>query len=112
MKGKYQKIAGSHAASEYCSLQIFIKYCSQDGDSVFEELRRQLITLACNTCAINLVKKILDNVIDHVHQLGNASQKQTLLLELYLTELQFLRIWFQQKSRWAIGGAGGVVWPK
>ncbi|XP_010259453.1 PREDICTED: pumilio homolog 24 isoform X2 [Nelumbo nucifera] len=118
MKGKIPEVAGSHVSSRV--LQTCVKHCSQDErDAVFEELRPQLLTLACNTYAVHLVKKMLDNaskkqlegfisslhghvasllrhmvgsvVIEHAYQLGNASQKQALLLELYSAELQLFK---------------------
>ncbi|KAK9288302.1 hypothetical protein L1049_016753 [Liquidambar formosana] len=118
MKGKIPEIAGSHVSSRV--LQTCVKHCSQtERDAVFEELRPHLITLACNTYAVHLVKKMLDNaskkqlavfisslhghaapllrhmvgsvVIEHAYQLGNATQKQELLMELYSTELQLFK---------------------
>lgn len=39
-----------------------MKYCSQsERDVVFEELQPHFLTLACNTYAVHLVKKMLDN---------------------------------------------------
>ncbi|KAF7146008.1 hypothetical protein RHSIM_Rhsim04G0228200 [Rhododendron simsii] len=118
MKGKIHEIASSHVSSRV--LQICVKNCSQaERDAVYEELRPHFITLACNTYAVHLVKKMLDNaskkqlaefisflhghvaallrhmvgsvVIEHAYQLGNATQKQALLLELYSTELQLFK---------------------
>ncbi|KAJ9699672.1 hypothetical protein PVL29_005507 [Vitis rotundifolia] len=118
MKGKIPEIAGSHVSSRV--LQTCVKYCTQaERDAVFEELRPQLLTLACNTYAVHLVKKMLDNaskkhlaafmsslhghvasllrhmvgsvVIEHAYQLGNATQKQELLMELYSIELQLFK---------------------
>ncbi|KAF8401414.1 hypothetical protein HHK36_012353 [Tetracentron sinense] len=60
MKGKITEIAGSHVSSRV--LQTCVKYCSSaERDAVFEELRPHLLTLACNTYAVHLVKKMLDN---------------------------------------------------
>ncbi|XP_058076166.1 pumilio homolog 24 isoform X1 [Magnolia sinica] len=118
MTGKIPEIAGSHISSRV--LQTCVKYCSQaERDCVFEELRPHLLSLARNTYAVHLVKKMLDNaskkqlegfisslhghvasllrhmvgsvVVEHAFQLGNGSQKQTLLLELYSTELQLFK---------------------
>ncbi|KAM7485032.1 hypothetical protein LguiA_001041 [Lonicera macranthoides] len=118
MKGKIPEIAGSHVSSRV--LQTCVKYCSKDErDAVFEELRPHFLTLACNTYAVHLVTKMLDNaskdqlaqfisslhghvasllrhmvgsvVIEHAYQLGNSTQKQALLLELYSTELQLFK---------------------
>ncbi|XP_057957672.1 pumilio homolog 24 [Malania oleifera] len=118
MKGKIPEIAGSHVSSRV--LQTCVKYCTQaERDAVFEELRPHLLTLARNTYAVHLVKKMLDNaskrqlagfisslhghvasllrnmvgsvVIEHAYQLGNANQKQELLMELYSTELQLFK---------------------
>ncbi|XP_059632769.1 pumilio homolog 24 isoform X2 [Cornus florida] len=118
MKGKIPDIAGSHVSSRV--LQTCIKYCSQaERDTVFEELRPHLLTLARNSYAVYLVKKILDNaskkqvaefisslhghvasllrhmvgsvVVEHVYQLGNATQKRAILMELYSTELQLFK---------------------
>ncbi|XP_042520396.1 pumilio homolog 24 [Macadamia integrifolia] len=118
MKGKIPEIASSHVSSRV--LQTCVKYCSQsERDDVYEELRPHLLTMACNTYSVHLVKKMLDNaskkqleafisslhghvgsllrhmvgsvVIEHAYQLGNASQKQRLLLELYSTELQLFK---------------------
>lgn len=118
MKGKIHEIAGSHVSSRV--LQTCVKYCSQsERDVVFEELQPHFLTLACNTYAVHLVKKMLDNaskkqlagfisslhghvasllrhmvgsvVIEHAYQMGNATQKQELLVELYSTELQLFK---------------------
>ncbi|KAL7220760.1 hypothetical protein ACSBR2_013615 [Camellia fascicularis] len=118
MKGKIPEIASSHVSSRV--LQTCVKYCSQaERDVVFAELRPHFLTLACNTYAVHLVKKMLDNasknqlaefisflhghvasllrhmagsvVVEHAYQLGNATQKQALLMELYSTELQLFK---------------------
>ncbi|CAL5395734.1 unnamed protein product [Camellia sinensis] len=118
MKGKIPEIASSHVSSRV--LQTCIKYCSQaERDVVFAELRPHFLTLACNTYAVHLVKKMLDNasknqlaefisflhghvasllrhmvgsvVVEHAYQSGNATQKQALLMELYSTELQLFK---------------------
>ncbi|KAK6265341.1 hypothetical protein QUC31_016178 [Theobroma cacao] len=118
MKGKISEIAGSHVSSRV--LQTCVKYCSQtERDAVFAELRPHLLTLSCNAYAVHLVKKMLDTasktqlagvisslrghvasllrhmvgsvVIEHAYQLGNATQKQELLMELYSTELQLFK---------------------
>ncbi|XP_057487194.1 pumilio homolog 24-like [Actinidia eriantha] len=118
MKGKIPEIASSHVSSRV--LQTCVKYCSQDErNAVYEELRPHFLTLACNTYAVHLVKKMLDTaskeqlgefisflhghvasllrhmvgsvVIEHAYQLGNATQKRTLLMELYSTELQLFK---------------------
>ncbi|RWR94227.1 Pumilio RNA-binding repeat [Cinnamomum micranthum f. kanehirae] len=118
MKGKIPEIASSHVSSRV--LQTCVKYCSQaERESVFEELRPHLLTLARNTYAVHLVKKMLDSasknqlegfisslhghvasllrhsvgsvVVEHTFQLGNGSQRQALLLELYSTELQLFK---------------------
>lgn len=50
----------------YIASQTCVKYCSQaERDSVFEELRPHLLTLARNTYAVHLVKKMLDNGMVH-----------------------------------------------
>ncbi|KAB2625181.1 pumilio 24-like [Pyrus ussuriensis x Pyrus communis] len=118
MKGKIPEIASSHVSSRV--LQTCVKYCSQaEKDAVFEELQPHLLTLACNTYAVHLVTKMLDNaskmqlaafisslrghvasllrhmvgsvVVEHAYQLGNATQKHELLVELYSTELQLFK---------------------
>ncbi|GLU08455.1 hypothetical protein SLE2022_253680 [Rubroshorea leprosula] len=118
MKGKIPEIAGSHVSSRV--LQTCVKHCSQtERDAVFEELQPRFISLACNTYAVHLVKKMLDNasktqlagvisylhghvasllrhmvgsvVIEHAYQIANATQKQELLMELYSTELQLFK---------------------
>ncbi|KAF5950848.1 hypothetical protein HYC85_012841 [Camellia sinensis] len=118
MKGKIPEIASSHVSSRI--LQTCVKYCSQaERDVVFAELRPHFLTLACNTYAVHLVKKMLDNasknqlaefisflhghvasllrhmvgsvVVEHAYQSGNATQKQALLMELYSTELQLFK---------------------
>ncbi|CAL5393366.1 unnamed protein product [Camellia sinensis] len=114
MKGKIPEIASSHVSSRV------LQYCSQaERDVVFAELRPHFLTLACNTYAVHLVKKMLDNasknqlaefisflhghvasllrhmvgsvVVEHAYQSGNATQKQALLMELYSTELQLFK---------------------
>ncbi|XP_059433723.1 pumilio homolog 24-like [Corylus avellana] len=118
MKGKIPEIVGSHISSRV--LQTCVKYCSQaERDAVFEELQPHFLTLACNTYAVHLVKKMLDNaskkqlagfisslhghvasllrhmvgsvVLQHAYDSANATQKQELLLELYSTELQLFK---------------------
>ncbi|MQM03123.1 hypothetical protein Taro_035896 [Colocasia esculenta] len=118
MGGKMAEIASSHVSSRV--LQTCIKYCSQvEKDAVFEELQPHFLVLSCNAYGVHLVKKMLDNaskkqlegfisslhghvapllrhmvgslVIEHAFQLGNASQKQRLLSELYSPELQLFK---------------------
>ncbi|KAK8498399.1 hypothetical protein V6N12_005810 [Hibiscus sabdariffa] len=118
MKGKIPEIAGSHVSSRV--LQTCVKYCSQtERDAVFSELQPHLLTLSCNAYAVHLVKKMLDAasktqlagvissfcghvasllrhmvgsvVIEHAYQLGNATQKQELLMELYSMELHLFK---------------------
>ncbi|KAJ9181869.1 hypothetical protein P3X46_005916 [Hevea brasiliensis] len=118
MKGKIPEIASSHVSSRV--LQTCVKYCSEtERDAVFEELKPHFLNFACNTYAVHLVKKMLDNaskkqlaefilnlhghvasllrhmvgsvVIEHAYQLANATQKQELLMELYSTELQLFK---------------------
>ncbi|XP_050373546.1 pumilio homolog 24 [Argentina anserina] len=88
-------------------------------DAVFEELKPHFLTLARSAYGVHLVKKMLDNaskqqlaefisslhghvasllrhmvgsvVVEHAYQLGNATQKQQLLGELYSTELQLFK---------------------
>lgn len=118
MKGKIPEIASSHVSSRV--LQTCVKHCTQDErNAVFVEIRPHFITLASNTYAVHLVTKMLDNaskeqqaefisslhghvasllrhmvgslVVEHAYQLGNAAQKQTLLMELYSPELQLFK---------------------
>ncbi|PON61968.1 Coatomer beta subunit [Parasponia andersonii] len=118
MKGKIPEIAGSHVSSRV--LQTCVKYCSKsENDAVFEELQPHFLTLASSKYGVHLVKKMLDNaskkqlatvissfhghvasllrhmvgsvVIEHAYQLGNAAQKQELLMELFSAELQIFR---------------------
>ncbi|CAK9145615.1 unnamed protein product [Ilex paraguariensis] len=118
MQGKIPEIASSHVSSRV--LQTCVKYCSQDErDVVYKELQPHFLTLACNTYAVHLLTKMLDNaskeqlaeftsslhghvatllrhmvgslVIEHAYKLGNATQKQALLMELYSTELQLFK---------------------
>ncbi|KAM5568884.1 pumilio [Rosa sericea] len=88
-------------------------------DAVFEELKPHFLTLSRSAYGVHLVKKMLDNaskqqlaefisslhghvasllrhmvgsvVVEHAYQLGNATQKQELLVELYSTELQLFK---------------------
>ncbi|CAA0834839.1 Pumilio homolog 24 [Striga hermonthica] len=118
MKGKVSEIASSHISSRV--LQTCIKHCTQDErNEVFKELRPHFISLATNTYAVHLVTKMLDRapkeqlaefisslhghvasllrhmvgslVIEHAYNLGNATQKQSLLMELYSPELQLFK---------------------
>ncbi|XP_051152665.1 pumilio homolog 24 isoform X2 [Andrographis paniculata] len=118
MTGKMSEIASSHVSSRV--LQTCVKHCTQDERNVvFTELRPHLIALANNTYAVHLVIKMLDNaskeqiaevisslhghvasllrhmvgslVIEHAYNLGNATQKQALLMELYSPELQLFK---------------------
>ncbi|KAL0433965.1 UNVERIFIED_CONTAM: Pumilio24 [Sesamum latifolium] len=118
MKGKISEIASSHVSSRV--LQTCVKHCTQDErNAVFMELRPHFIALASNTYAVHLVTKMLDHapkeqlaefisslhghvasllrhmvgsvVIEHAYNLGNATQKQALLMELYSPELQLFK---------------------
>ncbi|XP_073145377.1 pumilio homolog 24 [Henckelia pumila] len=118
MKGKISEIASSHVSSRV--LQSCVKHCTQDErTAVFVELRPCIISLATNTYAVHLVIKMLDNatkeqladiisalhnhvaaflrhmvgslVIEHAYKLGNTTQKQVLLSELYSAELQLFK---------------------
>ncbi|KAL3508131.1 hypothetical protein ACH5RR_033513 [Cinchona calisaya] len=118
MKGKIPEIASSHVSSRV--LQTCVKHCSlEEKNGVFMELCPHFISLATNTYAVHLVTKMLDIaskeqlsefisslhghvapllrhmvgslVIEHAYSMGNASQKQTLLMELYSPELQLFK---------------------
>ncbi|KAG9130829.1 hypothetical protein Leryth_016973 [Lithospermum erythrorhizon] len=118
MKGKIPEIASSHVSSRV--LQTCVKYCSPaERTLVFEELRPHFIALSSNTYAVHLVTKMLDNatkeqlsefisslhghvatllrhmvgslVIEHAYNMGSATQKQVLLMELYSPELQLFK---------------------
>ncbi|GMH18880.1 hypothetical protein Nepgr_020721 [Nepenthes gracilis] len=118
MKGIIPEIGSSHVSSRV--LQTCIKYCSEsERDAVFEELRPHFLSLASNTYAVHLVKKMLDHasksqlsgfistlhghvapllrhmvgsvVVEHAYQLGNATQKRGMMMELYSTELQLFK---------------------
>ncbi|WOL11133.1 hypothetical protein Cni_G19894 [Canna indica] len=118
MNGKILEIAGSHVAARV--LQTCIKYCTQaEREIVFEALRPHLLALSRKKYAVHLVKKLLDHaskkqlewfisslhghvtsllrhtvgsiVIDYVFHLANGSQKQSLLMEMYSTELQLFK---------------------
>ncbi|KAL3812975.1 hypothetical protein ACJIZ3_014243 [Penstemon smallii] len=118
MKGKISEIASSHVSSRV--LQTCVKHCSQEErNAVFVELRPNFIAMSTNTYAVHLVTKMLDNapkeqlaefisslhghvasllrhmvgslVVEHVYNLGNATQKQALLVELYSPELQLFK---------------------
>ncbi|XP_076920659.1 pumilio homolog 24-like [Bidens hawaiensis] len=118
MKGKTPEIAGSHVSCRV--LQTCAKYCTPDErNTVYEELQPHFLTLACNTYAVHLITKLLDNaskeqlasfisslrghvasllrhmvgsvVVENAYQLGNASQKQSILMELFSTELQLFK---------------------
>ncbi|CAL5337911.1 unnamed protein product [Camellia sinensis] len=59
MKGRFLKLQALMFLLAFCSC---VKYCSQaERDVVFAELRPHFLTLACNTYAVHLVKKMLDN---------------------------------------------------
>lgn len=46
----------------FFNVKTCVKYCSQpERDAVYKELGPHLLTLACNTYAVHLVKKMLDN---------------------------------------------------
>ncbi|XP_042392918.1 pumilio homolog 24-like [Zingiber officinale] len=118
MNGKYLEIAGSHVLARV--FQTCVKYCTQEErDSIFDALRPHLLALSCKKYAVHLVKKILDHaskkqlevfisslhghvtallrhsvgsaVIDYVFHLASGSQKQSLLVEMYSTELQLFK---------------------
>ncbi|CAH8324254.1 unnamed protein product [Eruca vesicaria subsp. sativa] len=118
MKGKMHEIAGSHVSSRV--LQTCLKYCSQaEKEVVFKELHPHFLSLASNTYAVHVLKKMLDGasktqlsacistlrghvapllrhmvgsvVVEHAYHLANAAQKQELLGELYSTELQLFK---------------------
>ncbi|XP_031110494.1 pumilio homolog 24 [Ipomoea triloba] len=118
MQGKIPEVASSHVSSRV--LQTCVKHCTvEERNAVFQELRPNFITLACNTYSVHLVTKMLDNaskeqlakfisslhghvasllrqmvgslVIEHAYQLGNSAQKQALLMELYSSEIQMFK---------------------
>ncbi|XP_020101867.1 pumilio homolog 24 [Ananas comosus] len=118
MNGKFLEIAGSHVSARV--LQTCIKYCSQsERDSIFDALRPHFLTLIRKKYAVHLVKKLLDTatkkqlewfisslhghvasllrhtvgsaVVEHVFHLANGCQKQSLLMEMYSTELQLFK---------------------
>ncbi|KAJ1686017.1 hypothetical protein LUZ63_017407 [Rhynchospora breviuscula] len=118
MGGKFMEIAGSHVSARV--LQTCIKYCTQEEkDKVFDALRPHFLTLARKKYAVHLVKKLLDSaskkqfelfvsslhgqvasllrhsvgaaVVEHVYHLAKGSQKRSLLVEMYSTELQLFK---------------------
>ncbi|KAL6526490.1 hypothetical protein OROGR_015580 [Orobanche gracilis] len=118
MKGKISEIASSHVSSRV--LQTCVKHCTQDErNDVFKETQPNFIALASNTYAVHLITKLLDHapkelltefisslhghvasllrhmggslVIEHAYHLGNATQKQALLMELYSPELKLFK---------------------
>ncbi|CAI9119004.1 OLC1v1020651C1 [Oldenlandia corymbosa var. corymbosa] len=118
MKGKIPEIAISHVSSRV--LQTCVKYCSLDErNAIFEELKSQVISLATNKYAVYLLNKMLDSaskeqlaafisslhghvatllrhtvgslVVEHAYCVGNARQKQSLLMELYSPELRLFK---------------------
>ncbi|KAL6571604.1 hypothetical protein OROHE_003247 [Orobanche hederae] len=118
MKGKISEIASSHVLSRV--LQTCVKHCTQDErNDVFKETQPHFIALASNTYAVHLITKLLDHapkelltefisslhghvasllrhmggslVIEHAYHLGNATQKQALLMELYSPELKLFK---------------------
>ncbi|CAO2821570.1 unnamed protein product [Amaranthus hypochondriacus] len=118
MKGKIPEIAGSHVSSRV--LQTCVKYCSDaERDTIYEELKPHLLTLSASPYAVHLVTKMFDNasksqlpklisllhghvasllrhsvgsiVVEHAYQMGNATHKRELLMELYSTELQLFK---------------------
>ncbi|KAI3780562.1 hypothetical protein L2E82_10546 [Cichorium intybus] len=96
MKGKILEIAGSHVSCRV--LQTCAKYCSQDErNAVFEELpsKEQLAGFisSLHGHVASLLRHMVGSVVvEHAYQLGNATQKQALLMELYSTELQLVNI--------------------
>ncbi|KAJ8445012.1 hypothetical protein Cgig2_029206 [Carnegiea gigantea] len=84
MKGKVPEIASSHVSSRV--LQTCVKYCSEgERDAVYEELRPHFLTLSCNTYAVHLVTKMLENghVVYSLFNVLAASKTQlTSLLSL------------------------------
>ncbi|CAH9136747.1 unnamed protein product [Cuscuta epithymum] len=118
IQGKIPEVASSHVTSRV--LQTCVKHCTPDErNSVFQELRPHFITLACNTYAVHLVTRMLDNaskkqladfmsslhghvasllrhmvgslVVEHAYKLGSLAQKQAFLMELYSPELQIFK---------------------
>ncbi|GJS36427.1 pumilio homolog 24 [Tanacetum coccineum] len=119
MKEKIHEIAGSYVSCRV--LQTCAKYCSQDErNAVNLKLKPHFLTLACSTYAVHLITKMLDNaskeqvaefisslhghnvafllrhmvgliVVEHDYQLGNATQKESILMKLYSTELQLFK---------------------
>lgn len=51
------------------------------------------------TLLFNLISSLSFVVVEHAYQLGNATQKQSLLMELYSTELQLFKDLGQVKER-------------
>ncbi|XP_047332682.1 pumilio homolog 24 isoform X2 [Impatiens glandulifera] len=118
MKGKVNDIATSPVTSRV--LQTCIKYGSQaERGSVFAELRPHFLILSRNKYAVHMVNKMLDNaskeqlvefnsflhghvasllrhvvgsmVVERAYSLGNAAQKQALVMELYSVELKLFK---------------------
>lgn len=126
MNGKYLEIAGSHVTARV--LQTCVKWCSQsERDAIFVALQPHLLTLCRQKYAVFLVKKLIKlatkkqfhwfisslhghvasllrhtigaAVVDCAFQRATPSQKRSLLLELYSTELQLFKGLTEQKSQ-------------
>ncbi|GJR29039.1 pumilio homolog 24 [Tanacetum coccineum] len=99
--GKIHEIASSHVSCRV--LQTYAKYCSQDErNAVNQKLKPHFLTLACSTYAVYLITKMLDNaskeqVAEFISSLHGHNQ--SLLMELYSTELQLFKNLGQLKER-------------
>ncbi|GJU68686.1 pumilio homolog 24 [Tanacetum coccineum] len=98
--GKIHEIASSHVSCRV--LQTYAKYCLQDERNADQKLKPHFLTLACSTYAVYLITKMLDNaskeqVAEFISSLHG--QNQSLLMELYSTELQLFKNLGQLKER-------------
>ncbi|KAJ6806155.1 pumilio-like protein 24 [Iris pallida] len=137
MKGKFLEIASSHVSARV--LQTCVKYCSQsERETIFEALRPHLLSLSRRKYAVHLVKRILDcvtkkqlegfisslhghvafylrhsvgsAVVEHVFQLANGPQRQSLLMELYSTEFQLFKDLTKMNAGRQVGGCNFKTW--
>ncbi|KAL2611233.1 hypothetical protein R1flu_022925 [Riccia fluitans] len=118
MKGKMMEMATSHISSRV--LQSCLKHCTKaERDSVFEELRPHILTLAKETYAYHIVLRMMDHasktqlqhvlttlhgnvvsllrhpvgsaVIEHAYQQANGHQRKELVSEFYSPEFRLFK---------------------
>ncbi|KAA8548976.1 hypothetical protein F0562_000660 [Nyssa sinensis] len=101
MKGKIPEIAGSHVSSRV--LQTCVNYAVHLVKKILDNASKKQLAEFISSLhghVASLLRHMVGSVVvEYAYQLGNASQKQVILMECYSTELQLFKDLVSMKER-------------